>query len=226
MKRITDTLLFLFVNLIFCTSCVGTKAIQEDFRTETYKNRMADFSRNPLSIGQIVFFGNSITQAGEWSTYFPDLMVANRGISGDNTEGMLARIDEIANAKPKKFFIMAGINDISLQRSNKKIVNNYRNILRTLRMASPETEIYIQSVLPINNDFARYRRLIGKEKQVVDLNNRLRRLAEQESGLFINLYPYFINPKGKLRNEFTNDGLHLTSDGYMLWVHIIQQHIK
>ena len=64
MKRITDTLLFLFVNLIFCTSCVGTKAIQEDFRTETYKNRMADFSRNPLSIGQIVFFGNSITQAG------------------------------------------------------------------------------------------------------------------------------------------------------------------
>ena len=153
-------------------------------------------------------------------------MVANRGISGDNTEGMLARIDEIANAKPKKFFIMAGINDISLQRSNKKIVNNYRNILRTLRMASPETEIYIQSVLPINNDFARYRRLIGKEKQVVDLNNRLRRLAEQESGLFINLYPYFINPKGKLRNELTNDGLHLTSDGYLLWVHIIQQHIK
>lgn len=207
-------------------SCTVSKEIKEDFRTETYKSRVAYFSENPLKDGQIVFFGNSITQAGEWRHYFPDFDVANRGISGDNTEGMLARLSEVTSAKPSKFFIMAGINDISLSRSNKKIIDNYRAIIQQIKKESPETEIFIQSILPINNDFKRYKRLFGKEKQVINLNQKLRILAKKGGVVFIDLFPYFADADGKLRKELTGDGLHLNAEAYWTWSNIIRRFVE
>lgn len=224
----TNSLAFI-LGILICgilSSCAHTKMIHEDFHTESYKNRTAYFSQHPLSEGQIVFFGNSITQAGEWSAYFPDANVSNRGISGDNTEGMLARLTEITEAKPTKFFIMAGINDISLSRPNGLIVRNYRQIIRIIRKTSPETHIYMQSVLPVNNDFGRYKRLLGKERQIVELNTQLRLLAQSEDISFINLYLFFTNAEGKLKKEFTGDGLHLSAEAYALWVQMLHSHMK
>ncbi len=211
---------------VLVSACGVSREIREDFRTETYKSRTKNFSEKPLRQGQIVFFGNSITQAGAWQAYFPDMDVANRGISGDNTEGMLARIGEIVEAKPRKFFIMAGINDISLSRPNRKILKNYREIIRTIKSGSLQTQIYIQSVLPINNDFARYKRLLGKESQVESLNQDLRLLALDEDVAFINLYPFFVDDRGKLNPQYTSDGLHLTPQAYFLWTSLIRRYIK
>ena len=208
--------LFFLPICIFLCACGVSNEIREDFRTETYTSRMRHFSENPLRERQIVFFGNSITQAGAWQDYFPEADVANRGISGDNTEGMLARIDEIVEAKPRRFFIMAGINDVSLARSNRKILRNYRHIVQALKAGSPQTQIYIQSVLPINNDFGRYKRLLGKEQQVEDLNRRLRLLALDENVVFVDLFPYFSDKERKLNRQYTGDELHLTPPAYAL----------
>lgn len=207
-------------------SCRTSQEITEDYRTETYKNRMSVFSDEILPEGSIVFFGNSITQAGKWSELFPAVMPVNRGISGDNTEGMLARIGEVAQVKPSKFFIMAGINDISLSRSEKKILGNYRKILHEIKAKSPETEIFIQSVLPVNNNFGVYSRLKGKEERIVSLNRRLRILAEKENAVFINLYPYFCDEERMLDKKYTGDGLHLNDDAYQLWAVIIRRNVE
>ncbi len=218
---------FLYILLLFIFgSCVTTKEIKEDFRTETYKNRTAYFAENPLKARQIIFFGNSITQAGDWQSYFPEADVVNRGISGDNTEGMLARINEITAAKPKIFFIMAGINDISLSRSNTTIIRNYAAIIDQIKENTPDTKIYIQSVLPINNDFERYKRLSGKEKQITELNALLRALAESKNATYVHLFPFFADAEGKLKKEFTGDGLHLTPEAYWLWVNLIHRFIE
>lgn len=219
-------LYYILTFIFILSSCATSKEIKEDFRTETYKKRIANFTENPLNEGQIIFFGNSITQAGDWNEYFADFDVANRGISGDNTEGMLARIDEIIAAKPEKFFIMAGINDISLSRSNSAIIRNYTLIIQRLKEYSPQTKIFIQSILPINNDFARYKRLTGKEKQVSDLNLQLRMLAQSENVTFINLFPLFADSEGKLKKELTADGLHLNPQAYWSWVNIIRRFVE
>lgn len=212
--------------MFFVQSCGASKEIQEDFHTKTYVSRMKHFSEHPLQQGQIVFFGNSITQAGEWEKYFPEDNVANRGISGDNTQGMLARLDEIVAAKPRKFFIMAGINDISLSRSNQKIMRNYEAIIKRVKHESPETQIYIESVLPINNNFAQYKRLKGKEAQIPALNAQLRALAEAENVTFINLTPYLSDSEGRLKKEYTGDGLHLKPEVYWSWSNIIRRFVK
>ena len=67
-----------------------------------------------LSIGpeDIVFIGNSIIDACEWSELFNNKHIKNRGIRSDNIKGIHDRIDLVITGKPRKIFIMAGINDL------------------------------------------------------------------------------------------------------------------
>lgn len=214
------------IGFLLVSSTLCAQHIDKSFQTKSYMERMAFFAKNSLQKHQIVFLGNSITQAGKWDTYFPNKNPANRGISGDNTEGMLARLDEIIDAYPTNLFIMAGINDISLGRPNCEIIANYRQIIERIQQHSPQTGIFIQSVLPINNDFNQYARLIGKENQVKLLNHDLRKLSHDKNCTFINLYPFFADENNKLKERYTADGLHLTHDAYLFWRNLIHRFLK
>ena len=198
---------------------------RKEYDTDHYRERIAYFEQNPIGENKIVFLGNSLTEGGQWNKYFPEAAPVNRGISGDNTEGMLNRIDEIAISHPAQLFILAGINDISQNVPNKQIIKHYRYIIQRVKEQSPETAIYIQSLLPINNDFGRYKRLIGKEKQIIKLNKELKKLASKEKIIFVNINPLYMGKQGKLDAQYTNDGLHLTETAYSLWVSELQKYI-
>jgi lysophospholipase L1-like esterase len=62
---------------------------------------------------EVVFIGDSITEGGEWTEFFPNLKVSNRGVGSDKTSDVLKRIDSIISVTPNTAFIMLGINDIS-----------------------------------------------------------------------------------------------------------------
>lgn len=193
---------------------------------ENYLKRMAQFQHNPIEKNKIVFLGNSLTQNGKWDEYFPIQKPVNRGIAGDNTDGMLARIDEIIDSRPTKLFIMGGINDISQDKVLDSIICNLETILKEVLIKSPKTKVYIQSVLPINNDYKRYMRLSGKEGKVPELNSKILAMSKKYKVTFINLYPLFLNTKKQLDVKYTNDGLHLNSDGYAVWCKEIRKYIE
>lgn len=199
---------------------------RREYDTDHYRDRIAYFEQNPIGENKVVFLGNSITEAGKWDKYFPEISPVNRGISGDNTEGMINRIDEIAKSHPRQLFILAGINDISQNLSNKQIIEHYRYIIQQIKKESPQTTIYVQSLLPINNDFNRYKRLISKEKQIIKFNKELKKLASKEKINFLNIYPLYIDKKGKLDAQYTNDGLHLTETAYSMWVNKLHEYIQ
>lgn len=199
---------------------------RKEYDTDHYRERIAYFEQNPIGENKIVFLGNSLTEGGQWEKYFPEAAPVNRGISGDNTEGMLNRIDEIAESHPRFLFILAGINDISQNLPNKQIIKQYRSIIKQVKEESPNTVIYIQSLLPINNNFARYKRLIGKEKQIGKLNKELKKLASKERVSFLNINPLYMDAQGKLDPKYTNDGLHLTETSYNIWVNELQKYIN
>ena len=82
-------------------------------KTERYKFQLDVFRASPRDDDVIVMLGDSLTE----NTPFNELLhfrfrVKNRGISSDNTRGVLARIDEAANNLPEKMFILLGTNDI------------------------------------------------------------------------------------------------------------------
>ncbi len=219
------TILFIHL-LLFPLYAMSQEIIENILENQTYLERMAHFKADPLKKGQVVFLGNSLTQGGKWDEYFPLQKPANRGIAGDNTLGMLGRLHEIIEARPSKLFIMAGINDISLGRSNEKIMIGIKSLIYQVRAGSPSTEIFVQSLLPINNDENKYKRMLGKEKQIERLNKDIQSFCKKESINFVNLYPSFLDSKRKLDAKYTGDGLHLNEDGYAIWVERIRTIIE
>jgi lysophospholipase L1-like esterase len=65
-----------------------------------------------------------------------------------------------------------------------------------------------------------------KTQAVLILNARLKKVAEKYGAVYIDLYSAFTNGADKLNPKYTNDGLHLTGDGYILWKSLIKKYVK
>lgn len=224
MKRIS----FAFSIILMLSMVLLAQDSNKEYDTEHYRNRVELFRQSPaIEVGSIFFIGDSMIEGGKWSEYFSNTKILNRGIVGDNTEGMSNRLDEVVHAKPSIVFFSGGVNDISQNVKTKEIVANFRYMIRRMKEQSPTTTIYLQSAFPINNSFARYKRLIGKEKKIIELNKALKKLADQEKIVFINNYPIYLDSDGiTLKAEYTNDGLHLKPEAYKLWADAIRGHVE
>ena len=85
------------------------------FRNLWTKRRMDFATQVESKQGAVVFLGDSITQG--WGpnlrNFFPALNVANRGISGDTTRGMLIRLNEdVLALNPSTVIMLMGTNDL------------------------------------------------------------------------------------------------------------------
>lgn len=184
---------------------------------EYWDQRVSLFDTLPIYRNDIVFLGNSITDGGEFPELFGNPDIKNRGIRSDVINGVRKRLYQVTSGHPAKIFLLIGINDVSHHLGAEKIADNYRQLVQEIREQSPETKLYVQSVMPINNSFGRYKNLIGMEKVIVSLNQKLKEIAAQEGAEYVELTPALADSKGNLRKEFTNDGLHLTGRGYRAW---------
>lgn len=171
----------------------------------------------------IVFIGDSITERCEWNELFNNTSIINRGIGSDDTFGILNRLDSIVKLKPKKVFIMIGINDLGKGRKIQDICNNYRDILKMLDKESPNTQLYIQSVLPINHKIDN--KLISNES-INKLNLELESLAKLFKVNYVDLHKYLADKDNKLDTKYTNDGVHLNGSGYLVWKKVINEFIN
>ena len=191
-----------------------------------YYKRFLQFMDEPaITSKDIVMLGNSLTEGGgDWGKRLGKEHVINRGISGDEVMGVYDRLHQILPGKPAKLFLLIGVNDVSHDLSTDSIVYRIDQTLTRIQKESPETKVYLQSLLPIDESFNRYKRLTNKTYQIPEINARLEALAKQKKITFINLYPLFTE-KGTnvLRKELTSDGLHLNDKGYQIWVDAIKK---
>lgn len=190
-----------------------------------YHQRRTLFESLPQSDGDILFVGNSITDGAEWAELFKDLRVKNRGISGDITAGVLRRAAELSDRKPAKLFLLIGINDLARGLSTDSVVSNILLFVRWMKAESPSTRLFIQSLLPVSDRFNKFSGHTNKRDSVLKVNERLRQEAPAGQYTFINLYPSFAGPDGKLDPAYSNDGLHLTGAGYLLWQHLVYPYV-
>jgi lysophospholipase L1-like esterase len=189
----------------------------------SYHYHKSIYESLPDEENEIIFLGDSITDNGEWSELFKDLKVKNRGIQGDRTDGILKRLSEVLSSSPQKIFLMIGYNDLSRGVKIDVIVANYEKIVQTTKARSPGTQIYIQSVLPINTNFYKGR---VKNRDVIKLNRRLRQLSNKYNSIYIDLYSSFCDDDRQLNIHFAGkDGLHLNGKGYLKWKSILEDFV-
>src|ERR671932_555708 len=187
-----------------------------------YRDKTSHFDTLPQSDSEIIFLGDSLTDLCEWREFFRDARIKNRGICGDTTEGILNRLTNIVESKPKKLFIMIGINDLNQGRQVKEILNNYKIILNKIQEKTPKTQVFIQSILPVNSQkFPNYR----VNEKIRELNAALEQLAKESSMNYIDLFPSFLDSNNELDAQYTSDGVHLNGQGYLIWKGIIEKDV-
>ncbi|HOW21738.1 MAG TPA: GDSL-type esterase/lipase family protein [Tenuifilaceae bacterium] len=187
-----------------------------------YYHRKEQFEMLPASNKDIIFLGNSITDQCEWHELFNNMNVKNRGIGGDDTDGILERLGDITKSKPNKIFIMIGTNDLAYSKTINHIVENYRKIIQSIRDSSPETKIYIQSILPTNDEIHTLR----KNSDIMLVNQQLEQISKEYSLTYIDLFSLFKTDNNKLNPEYSLDGLHLNGKGYMVWKNAILKYVE
>lgn len=215
-KKILSVTPLLFV-LYFAKAQVNQPCFPDSLFTTYYHQRVLLFRALPQTEGDIIFLGNSITDGGEWSELFADLKIKNRGISGDNTTGVLHRLDEIYKRKPAKVFLLIGTNDLARNISPDSVVKNILWIAALLKEKSPQTKLYVQSIFPVNEKFGKFTGHASKTLQIKEVNKLLWNQAPQYGYHYQDVFSALTDSTGRLSAAYTNDGLHLTGPGYLKW---------
>lgn len=191
--------------IIMFTSC--TAEVTPDFITVYHKTKLVQLSADTNRY-DVVFMGDSITDGGAFESVLQN--TKNAGISGDwitHTEDVIPYVRQYT---PNKIYLMIGVNSLS-KFTYDECVRQYRELIDMMLQAFPNTEIVLESVLPIATD-----------APVIPLfNSFIRGLAEDKGLRYLDLYSLYA-VEGKLPEEITPDGLHLTAEGYAKWYEVLR----
>lgn len=216
----------LLLLLMVCCMTLTVNAQERKYSTFYYQ-RATLFEALPVTSEDIIFLGNSITNGSEWSELFGNPHIKNRGISGDTTMGVYDRLDAILKGKPAKIFLLIGINDVSRGISADTIVRNIGMIVEKVKKDSPDTRLYLQSVLPVTDHYKLFGGHTSRAAMVPEINKGLKTLAEKNGATYVDLYSQFLDPAtGKLNIEYTNDGLHMLGKGYLKWKEVVTPYVN
>ena len=210
--------LIAFNFLLLSITAVNAQTVQWDstYRPGKYVELVKKFKDDPKSKKDIVFLGNSITAGTDWAKLLDLPQAKNRGISGDITFGVLDRLQDVIDGKPSKVFILIGINDISRNIPDSIILRNYKQMIARIRKGSKKTQIYFNTLLPVNSAFEKFKNHYGKDDHILYLNDEIRKFSAKNITV-VDLYPVFTDKDKHLRAELTKDGLHLIPVGYEVW---------
>ena len=189
--------------------------------TGQYLHRKDLFEKMSLDRGKIIFLGNSLTEQCEWAELFANPEIYNRGIAGDGTQGVLDRLDPIIASQPRQIFLMIGINDL-LFIKKEEILTNYKKILSRLKSDTANTEVIVQSLLPVNNSI---RRVGIPNGEIIDLNTKIEQLASEFGYEYVDLHSLMKDETNALKSSFTEDGIHLNAEAYLVWKKAISNRI-
>lgn len=163
----------------------------------------------------VVFLGDSITQGwGEkFRGKFAGMKLANRGIGGDTTRGMLIRLQQdVLSLNPSAIVMLMGTNDVEVGIEPDAIGRNFQKILAAIKKHSPKTPIVLCRVFPSS---AQKKRPTDTIKRVNELFDAAVRGDSQVT--VVDTWTLFANQGGDADPKWFPDLLHLNSAGYDRW---------
>lgn len=93
-------------------------------------------------------------------------------------------------------------------------------IIKILKDKIPNTQIYIQSVLPINSKLMKIR-----NEDIIILNQEIKKLAKKYKIYYIDINSY-LKEDNQLPTRYSVDGIHINNKAYEVWVNIIKKYIN
>lgn len=180
--------------------------------------RVAQFARESVPQGSLVFLGDSMTER-----FAPQALLGsatkralvNRGIGGDKVGGwrywgLLDRLDAVLALQPAQLVLMIGINDLVFAGTPvQRLWPACTQLLERLHAGVPR--VLVQAVLPVRGSLPVHAPKLGP------FNAHLQQQAERLGLDWLTLHDAFADPQGLLRSEWAADAVHLNEAGYRHW---------
>lgn len=232
---------------------------------QNYAGRFSTFMALPRRENSIIFAGDSLIELCPWHELLGDVNAASnlsqdgdfdieprilsRGISGDTVNGLRSRLEEILRHKPRKLFLMIGINDLLHGKAVDELMRGYVTLFASVRTSSPHTQLFVHSILPINAaradqvpqrwglpipprlnaDIVRANRLLAEMVAMQPVGKGAQGEQNSPRGdpiVYIDLYSQLADAANQLDLRYTYDGVHLTGAGYSKWRELLQAHLR
>lgn len=176
--------------------------------------------------GETVFTGSSLME------FFPinellmtegmHQVIYNRAVAGFTTGDMLEHMEEMVfGPEPGRIFINIGTNDIGQGVGAETLFGNYEKIIRLIKERLPGAEIYMMAYYPVNetdkpmDESVRKMLFATRTNQNIEEANRgVEALAEKLGVHFINVNEGLSDENGKLKAEYTGEGVHMYANAY------------
>lgn len=166
-----------------------------------------------------VFMGDSIAE----SLGFYEFLDESRVIAAKGHTVIKAQkdVDKVASLSPENIFILFGMNDLETGIDGQQFAKNYADLIHMLKEKLPKANIYIHSILPINEE-AQKEDLLLANTRVDEFNSALINMAQKEEVDYFNIAPLLKEHK----DLYEPDGKHTKYQFYELWLDYIKNNIK
>lgn len=180
----------------------------------------------------VLFMGDSITDwwrnetgpyAGKqvFDRYFGNMKVANFGIAGDTTQGVLYRLQngEGQGFSPKAVMLMIGTNNTRTNRAQ-EIAEGVGAVVLELQKDFPDAKILLLGIFPRSKADDPLR------TQIAEINSIISKLHDGKKVFYRDIGSIFLDADGNISTDIMSDGLHPTPKGYELWAKEIDEPLK
>ena len=180
-------------------------------------------------VERMTFFGDSTTAhlalrggipqervwSGVGSTVLFETVNAVKCVHLQKENRDLSLAEAVALKKPRILVITVGVSGGAGRLSRESFVSIYRELLLSVRKASPETKLLVQSLLPLSDQSVKHYKRLTKEA-VVQANGWVGELCAELQIPYVDTHAKLIDPNtGYLKPEYQNDEyMHLTAQAY------------
>ncbi|HTL88767.1 MAG TPA: SGNH/GDSL hydrolase family protein [Leptolyngbya sp.] len=165
-------------------------------------------------LDRVVFFGDSITEGWDLSTYFSNRSYINRGICGQTTPQMLIRFrPDVIALHPKIAVFLAGTNDIAGNTGKMSLAQTQDNFRSIAELAKyNQIKMIFASVLPVSEA----RSITRSSTKIQALNNWIKQYCAKKDHGYLDYYSQMVDDRGFLPSHLSDDGLHPNAAGYAI----------
>ena len=197
--------------------------------------KFTDSNIYPIETKDILILGNNLVGGPEWHELLQNPSVKARNTWPDVVNSLPALAKKMAAEKPAKILLLSSYNldenapkgaNLSANFDADIIVDKMAEAINAIRELSPETEILMQSITPVNSTYEKYAAFAGTAKKVKAANKKLQKLAKKMKVTWIDAYATFADENGDLKAEYTNDGFKLMGRGYAAWGELLKPYLK
>ncbi|WP_129598685.1 GDSL-type esterase/lipase family protein [Anaerophilus nitritogenes] len=169
---------------------------------------------------QDVFIGDSITNGLSFYHLLDDKkVIANLG---DTISKALMKIDKVLIINPQNIFILFGVNDFKYYKTEEEFIKYYEQLIHELKNKLPNTNIYVQSILPVSSKYEQKNTYVTNEK-IENMNILLMNMSEVNDVTYIHIATVIENSNEDLHE---GDGIHFRYAFYPVWLNFLMDYTK